>query len=66
VAAMFEPRRPREPKGKGGKTLVGFWATQEEQAVVKRLAADRGHTAVADYFRALIRDDLAQKGEPSE
>lgn len=62
---LFEPRRPREPKGKGGKSIVGIWATQEEQAVVKQLAAERGHATVADYFRSLIRDDIARNGEPS-
>lgn len=62
---LFEPRRPpREPKGKGGKSIVGFWATQEEQQVVKALSVDRGFAAVSDYFRALIRDDIARNGDP--
>lgn len=60
---LFEPRR-YEAKGKGGKALIGFWATREEQRIVKLLAAERGHTAVADYFRTLIRDDIEENGEP--
>lgn len=52
---MFEPR---ERKGTGGKSLVGLWATQVEQAEVKRMARAGGHSSVADYFRCLIREDM--------
>ena len=61
---LFEPRRPKEAKGRGGKALVGVWATQDEQQLVKALASDRGYTSVADYFRSLIREDLDRNGTP--
>jgi hypothetical protein len=64
TVTLFEPRRPREPKGRGGKSIVGIWATQDEQAMVKALSAARGHATVADYFRALIRDDIDRNGAP--
>lgn len=63
MMGLFEPRN-REPKGKGGKVLVGFWATRDEHSKIRVLAADRGHSNVADYFRTLIRDDLRENGDP--
>lgn len=61
---MFKPRRPAEPKGRGGKTMVGIWATREEHAVIRRLAQDRGHRYTSDYLRQLIHDDIEANGAP--
>lgn len=63
---LFEPRKAREHKGKGGKQIVGFWATQEEHRLVRALAEERGHQFIADYFRTLIRDDITRNGDPDE
>lgn len=63
MMGLFEPRRANERKGRGGQTHIGFWATQAEQETVRALANERGYSAVADYFRALIRDDITAHGE---
>lgn len=44
----------RDPK----KKLVGYFATEEEKAALKKLAKERGYKSVADLLRAIANGTI--------